>query len=50
VKNSVVHSSLVQQNTLIENVVIGNSMLGSHVKYQGHVSDLSIGDYTQVKL
>ncbi len=50
VKNSVVHSSLIQQNTLIENAIIGNSMLGSHVKYQGSASDLSIGDYTQVKL
>lgn len=50
VKNSVVHSSLIQQNTLIENAIIGNSMLGSHVKYQGRASDLSIGDYTQVKL
>lgn len=50
VKNSVVQNSLIQQNTLIENAVLGNSMLGSHVKYQGHIADLSIGDYTQVKV
>ncbi|MCS7019071.1 MAG: sugar phosphate nucleotidyltransferase [Cytophagales bacterium] len=49
VKNSVIQHSLIQQNTLIENAVIGNSMLGSHVKYHGHIADLSIGDYTQVK-
>ncbi|WP_448519691.1 sugar phosphate nucleotidyltransferase [Rhodoflexus sp.] len=50
VKHSVIHTSLIQQNTLIENAIIGNSMLGSHVKYTSHAHDLSIGDYTQVKL
>ncbi|MCS6967898.1 MAG: sugar phosphate nucleotidyltransferase [Cytophagales bacterium] len=50
VKNSIISNSLIQQNALIENAVLGNSMLGNHVKYHGHVADVSIGDYTQVKI
>ena len=43
----VMQNSIVQENSEISDVVIENSMIGSHVKYSGKKSDLSLGDYNQ---
>jgi glucose-1-phosphate thymidylyltransferase len=48
VENSIIKNSIVQSGTKINNANIDNSMLGSHVEYEGTADDLSIGDYTTV--
>jgi glucose-1-phosphate thymidylyltransferase len=48
VTNSVVNKSIVQENSSIKNAVISNSMLGNNATYEGHVRDLSIGDYNVI--
>jgi glucose-1-phosphate thymidylyltransferase len=50
VSHSVVANSVIQQNSVVEHVNLENSLVGSFVKYQGKPSDLSVGDYTVVKL
>lgn len=49
VANSVVSNSIIQENTKVKRANIADSMLGSHVVYEGRGIDLSIGDYTQIK-
>lgn len=46
--NTVLSNSIVQHNTEIANAVISDSMIGSHVKYNGLARDLSIGDYSSI--
>lgn len=53
-KNSVINDSMIK-NTIIQNEtninggLIADSMIGNFVKYKGNWSELSIGDYTEVK-
>jgi glucose-1-phosphate thymidylyltransferase len=46
IENTVISDSIVQVNSEIKNAVINNAMIGSHVSYKGHASDLSLGDYS----
>lgn len=46
IANSVISSSIVQHEVKITNVVLENSMIGSHSEYNGLARDLSIGDYS----
>ena len=46
VKGSVISNSIIQTNCDIENSVLDNSMLGNHVKFNGQVNSVSVGDYT----
>jgi glucose-1-phosphate thymidylyltransferase len=48
VKNSVIRNSIIQEKAALEQVVLKDSMLGSHVVYQGLARDLSMGDYSSV--
>jgi len=48
INSSVLKNSNIQENTSITNAVIFNSMIGSHVNYNGKANDLSIGDYSIV--
>ncbi len=48
VENCVVSNSIIQHETLLKNVVLKDSMIGSNVTYNGLAQDLSIGDYTNV--
>ncbi|MCX2742127.1 sugar phosphate nucleotidyltransferase [Pontibacter anaerobius] len=45
VTNSVVSNSIIQENTILKNGNVANSMLGNFVVYEGRQSDLSLGDY-----
>ncbi|TPE43833.1 sugar nucleotidyltransferase [Pontibacter mangrovi] len=45
VVNSVVSNSIIQENTVLKNGNVANSMLGNFVVYEGRQSDLSLGDY-----
>ncbi|GAB4331434.1 MAG: sugar phosphate nucleotidyltransferase [Flammeovirgaceae bacterium] len=46
---SVIQNSIIQEKTIIKNANLSNSMIGSHVRYEGRAEDLSIGDYNVVK-
>ncbi len=49
-KNAVVSNSILQNRSRLENACLTNSMLGKDSVYQGRMSDLSIGDFTVVKV
>ena len=49
VRNSVVSNCIVQAKTVIANANLTNSMLGSHVTFDGNLRSVSIGDYTTVE-
>lgn len=49
VENSNIKNSVIQNDTIVTNAMFDNSMIGNHVKYYGHISDISIGDYTEFK-
>lgn len=52
--NSKIENSILQEEVSVKNAGISNSMLGSHSSFEGsgqeHVADLSISDYSRVKL
>jgi glucose-1-phosphate thymidylyltransferase len=52
--NSKIENSILQEEVSVKNAGISNSMLGSHSSFEGsgqeHVADLSISDYSSVKL
>lgn len=48
INSSILKNSNIQENTSITNAVIFNSMIGSHVNYNGKANDLSIGDFSIV--
>ncbi|NBW59757.1 MAG: nucleotidyltransferase [Crocinitomicaceae bacterium] len=48
INSSIIKNSNIQENTNITDAVIFNSMIGSHVNYNGKANDLSIGDYSIV--
>jgi glucose-1-phosphate thymidylyltransferase len=47
VEHSNIKNSLIQANTQIKNAVLSGSMLGSNVRINGAVKDLSLGDYSE---
>lgn len=49
VKDSVVKNTIIQNNSSISNVVVKDSMIGSHASFSKEASDISIGDYTNLK-
>ena len=48
INSSILKNSNIQENTSITYAVIFNSMIGSHVSYNGKVNDLSLGDFSIV--
>lgn len=49
VVRSVIDNSIVQEEAHVENARFTNSMVGNKAHFVGRSSDLSIGDYTQIK-
>ena len=49
IENSVIESSIIQNDTKITHANISNSMIGNKVIYSGKAQDLSIGDYTEIQ-
>jgi glucose-1-phosphate thymidylyltransferase len=37
---------LIQKNSIIKNATLEEAMIGSHVKYDGKFTKISIGDYS----
>ena len=50
VVDSVVSNSIIRDSSHIENAVLENSMIGQHAKVSGGQGDLSLGDYSSIKL
>ncbi|MFO0268736.1 MAG: nucleotidyltransferase, partial [Cyclobacteriaceae bacterium] len=48
IQNSRLQNSIVQSNTRVTNALLSNSMLGNFVNFEGHFSDVSLGDYGAV--
>jgi len=49
IANSTVKNSLIQTNSVIKNAQLDQAMIGNNVKYDGHGTSLSLGDYTTVE-
>ncbi|MCF8335208.1 MAG: hypothetical protein K9H65_01270 [Bacteroidales bacterium] len=50
IKNSLISNSIIQSDAHLDRVNIINSMIGNHLNMEGKPSDLSVGDYTNIKL
>jgi glucose-1-phosphate thymidylyltransferase len=48
VVNCNISNSIIQQETILKNVVMADSMIGSKVLYNGQTLDLSLGDFTTI--
>ena len=48
VENSVIQNTIIQKNSEIENVVLEDSMIGNHVKFEMNAMDVSLGDYSGI--
>jgi len=46
VENATLSNSLVQNLTVIKNAKLDNAMIGNHVVFDGHFTQISIGDYS----
>lgn len=46
IENATVKNSLIQTNTIIKNANLDGAMIGNYVKYDGHFTSISIGDYS----
>ncbi len=49
IENAQIENSLIQDETSLKNAVITNSMIGSHVKFDGHFKTLNLGDYSTLE-
>jgi len=48
INNSLIKNSIIQSNTLIDDLNIENSMIGNYVEIKGEVSEVNIGDFTSI--
>ena len=51
VKNSVINKTIIQNDSMITNAKLSNSMIGNHVNFDGKniQQEVSIGDFSEVK-
>lgn len=49
VKNSTLKNSIVQTNSKILNADLDNAMIGNHATFDGKFTNVSIGDYSELK-
>jgi len=49
IENSNINHSIVQENAVVKNANITNSMLGNFATFEGRAIDLSVGDYNVYK-
>jgi glucose-1-phosphate thymidylyltransferase len=48
ITNTVISRSIVQENAIITNATISNSMFGNFAQYKGKALDLSVGDFNVI--
>jgi len=49
ISSSIIKNSNIQQNTLISDAILSDSMIGSFTEYKGRSRDISLGDYSTIK-
>jgi len=49
IENSTIKNSIIQTNTVIENASLDNAMIGNNAHFNGDFTNVSIGDYSQLK-
>ncbi len=49
IHNSRIQNSVIQSDTLVQNALLKDTMLGNFVKYNGKAENISLGDYSEVK-
>ncbi|MEZ4857297.1 MAG: sugar phosphate nucleotidyltransferase [Flavobacteriaceae bacterium] len=49
IENSTVKNSIIQTQSVIKNATLDNAMIGNHVMYDGNFTQISIGDYSELK-
>ena len=49
IEDSTVKNSIIQTNTTIKNAALDNAMIGNHAHFDGKFTNVSIGDYSQLK-
>lgn len=46
ISNATITNSLIQNHSVVKNAHLDQAMIGNHAKYDGHYSQISIGDYS----
>lgn len=49
VENTVIQNSIVGENAFINNALLDNTMIGNFATLEGNPTELSLGDYSQIK-
>lgn len=49
IKNSIITNTIIQEQSVLHDANLDNSMIGSFVDYNGKLYELNIGDYTSLK-
>ena len=49
IEDSTVKNSIVQSHSIIKNANLDNAMIGNHAIFDGNFTNISIGDYSQLK-
>ncbi|GAB5400697.1 MAG: sugar phosphate nucleotidyltransferase [Aureisphaera sp.] len=49
IEDSIVKNSIIQSQTVIKNATLDNAMIGNHAHFNGKFTNVSIGDYSQLK-
>jgi len=49
IEDSTIKNSIIQSNSIIKNATLDNAMIGNHAIFDGKFTNVSIGDYSQLK-
>ncbi len=49
IENSNVKNSIIQTNSLVKNATLDNAMIGNYAIFDGNFTNVSIGDYSELK-
>jgi glucose-1-phosphate thymidylyltransferase len=49
IEDSIVKNSIIQRHSLIKNATLDNAMIGNHTIFDGKFTNVSIGDYSELK-
>lgn len=49
IENSYIKNSIIQTHSVIKNATLDNAMIGNHATFDGKFTNVSIGDYSELK-
>jgi glucose-1-phosphate thymidylyltransferase len=49
IENSTVKNSIIQTHSVIKNATLDQAMIGNHATFDGNFSQVSLGDYSELK-